>query len=242
MSQATYSDDFYRDISVGKDAYKKLLVPLIDMIRPASVVDFGAGAGTWLAAAKELGVGTVLGIDGPWASTTHRLVEPAEFMTLDMEGDLPEVGRFDLAISLEVLEHISDEAGARAVKWLCARSDVILFSAAIPMQGGTHHVNELWQSVWARRFATEGYVACDIIRPLVWHERSIPWWYRQNTVIYARPSVASGHGWRSCEPEALDLVHPEHYLKKVDVMNRLRARSIGGRLKHLRRSLGLSRR
>ena len=105
-----------RHLAQGKASYKKILRPLIEALRPQSVVDFGAGAGTWLAAAKDLGVERVLGIDGPWSQGRHRLVEENEFREVNLEDALPNVGRFDLAISLEVLEHITPAAGERAVQ------------------------------------------------------------------------------------------------------------------------------
>ena len=54
--------------------------------------------------------------------------------------------RFDLALSLEVAEHLPPECGSEFVQTLTDLSSVILFSAAIPFQGGTDHLNEQWPS------------------------------------------------------------------------------------------------
>lgn len=234
MHTNNYSPNFFAHLAQGKASYKKILRPLIEALRPQSVVDFGAGAGTWLAAAKDLGVERVLGIDGPWSQGRHRLVEENEFREVNLEDALPNVGRFDLAISLEVLEHITPAAGERAVQWLCDRADVVLFSAAVPGQGGVHHINEAWQSAWARQFAAQGLLAFDIVRPAVWREPDIPWWYRQNAVVYARPELGARFGWQASDPAALDVVHPEMYGPRMAALARLRNRSLNGRLRALR--------
>jgi hypothetical protein len=155
-------------------------------------------------------------------------------MEIDVEKFLPDVGRFDLAISLEVLEHITPEAGARAITWLCQRSDIVLFSAAIPGQRGVHHINEDWQSSGAKQFASHGYLPYDIIRPKVWGLDEVPWWYRQNTIVYAKPESAARFGWTPTEINALDIVHPDLYRPRIEALARLRQRSIKGRLRSLR--------
>ncbi len=225
-------------LAQGKEAYKSLLQPLVANVRPRSAIDLGTGAGTWLAAVKELGATRVLGLDGPWASRDNLVIRDDEFRIVDFEAGLPNVGRFDLAICLEVLEHISPAAAQRSVDWLCERSDVILFSAAIPEQGGMHHINEAWQSDWAAKFATHGYLAYDIIRPIVWRDDAIPWWYRQNCVVYALPDVASAHGWTPSRPEALDLVHPDRFLMAARQVKRLRSRTLKGRIRSLWQRFG----
>lgn len=230
MSRAPYSSGFFRFISSGKDAYKAVLFPIMAAVKPKTVVDLGAGSGTWLAAAKEMGASRVLGLDGEWAITEHLQIGRHEFQAVDFEVDLPDVGRFDLAICLEVLEHISAEAGRRAVHWLCQRADVVLFSAAIPGQGGEHHINEVWQSSWAAKFISCGFRAYDIIRPLIWQNAAIPWWYRQNTIVYAKPEVGAGYGWRESEIGFLDLVHPERFSMAIEAISKLRRRTVKGRI------------
>jgi hypothetical protein len=79
----------------------------------------------------------------------------------------------------------------------------VLFSAAIPGQGGNNHVNEQWQSYWADRFAAHGYGPRDIVRPAVRDDRSVAYWYRQNAVLYSK-------GHPTDRPADFDWVHPEH--------------------------------
>jgi len=233
MAKEKYSVDFFKFISSGKDSYKNLLAPVMDALQPKSIIDLGTGSGTWLAAAKELGASRVLGLDGSWASAEHRHISDQEFQVVDFEDSLPDVGRFDLAICLEVLEHISSDAGSRAIAWLCERSDVILFSAAIPGQEGTHHIHEAWQSYWAGKFKEAGYQPYDVIRPIIWSNLEIPWWYKQNTIIYALPDAVKSCGWSQSDIETLDLVHPQRFEMAIEMIAKLRRRTLKGRIRSL---------
>ena len=87
--------------------------------------------------------------------------------------------------SLEVAEHLPADHGPSFVRYLCAHSDVVLFSAAQPGQGGEHHINERNPSYWASIFSEHGYDAFDCIRPLVARNRAIDPCYRFNPVLYA---------------------------------------------------------
>jgi hypothetical protein len=55
-------------------------------------------------------------------------------------------------------------------------------SAALPGQGGTHHVNERWTDYLTDMFARFGYQPFDFVRPLFWDDDRIDPWYRQNVV------------------------------------------------------------
>ena len=76
-------------------------------------------------------------------------------------------------------------AGPAFVTSLCGLSDVVLFSAAQPGQGGEQHLNERAPSYWAGQFAANGYAAFDCVRPRVRDEASVDPWYKFNTVLYA---------------------------------------------------------
>jgi hypothetical protein len=68
--------------------------------------------------------------------------------------------------------------------------DVVLFSAAVPHQGGEHHVNEQVPEYWRRKFARRGYAAYDCLRPQLRQRSEIAPWYRFNTVLYANEAGA----------------------------------------------------
>ena len=60
----------------------------------------------------------------------------------------------------------------------------MLFSAAIPGQPGTHHINEQFPWYWQKLFARHGYVALDVVRPRVRHNPAVEPWYSQNVLLY----------------------------------------------------------
>lgn len=173
-------------------AARRILKILRDQLGPfESVVDIGCGVGTWLSVAEELGAKCTRGIDGPWATTLpYKASGTFQIDTIDLEKEWKIKGNYRLGISLEVAEHLTEQAGARLIKNLCATCDVILFSAAIPGQGGVGHINEQWPLYWQEQFETCGMDFIDVIRPIIIGESSIPVWYRQNCIIFAKNSIA----------------------------------------------------
>ncbi len=179
-----------------------------------SVVDVGCGAGWWLDVFRKSGVEDIFGIDGHWIEETQVKIPPACFLRRELESEYDLDRRFDLAISLEVAEHLAPSAGAGFVAELCKLAPVVLFSGAIPHQSGPGHVNEQWPSYWARKFASHGYKPVDALRLRIWNEDRVAWWYRQNIVLYANDGALAAHlklaEAQLASPDVpLDLVHPE---------------------------------
>ena len=210
MSKALYDDDFYaQQAAHSLIGARAVLGLLFEHFKPASMLDLGCGVGTWVRAAQDLGVADALGLDGGWVRP-EQLVVPAEsFRAVDFTAPTFEIGRSaDLGISMEVLEHLPAAAADRAARLLARAAPVVLFSAAIPGQPGTDHINLRWQSYWAGIFAQEGHVATDGMRRLVWGRDDVPYWYQQNVVLYARPERMRELGFAPVEPRSLDVVHP----------------------------------
>lgn len=162
---------------------------LVDLFKPRSVVDVGCGSGQWCRAFIDAGVSDVLGIDGDYVPRDSLVIPAGNFTPHDLTLPLSVQRRFDLALSLEVGEHLPESSAARFVLDLTALADVVVFSAAIPGQGGTNHVNEQWPDYWASHFADCKYACIDVLRPMIWHDAAIEWWYRQNMLIFASESV-----------------------------------------------------
>jgi hypothetical protein len=190
--------------------------------------------GAWLHVLRARGAADVLGIDGPWVKREHFVIPPECVLQVDFGAGIPVPRRFDLAISLEVAEHIPAEKADGFVRALTELSDVVLFSAAIPAQDGIGHVNEQWQSYWAAKFAALGYRACDIVRPAIWARADIPVWYRQNALVYVKEAVASARGLPAAR--IIDAVTPEAYEAKVRKHEALKYAGVGQSLKLLRRA------
>ncbi len=131
-------------------------------IHESVVVDIGCGVGTWASIAKDKGAKKVYGIDGPWIGEENIQIKKSNFISHNLEEGMEFDKSCDLAICLEVLEHLSDNAGRSVVEWMVNNADTVLFSAAIPGQGGKGHVNEQWQSYWADMFIRGGFEVHDI--------------------------------------------------------------------------------
>lgn len=196
----------------GSTESAEVAVPLIlAATRPRSVVDVGCGLGQWLAVFKQHGVDEVLGYDGPWIDRSHLLVAPAEFVGADLNDDLPVTRRFDLALCLEVVHMLEPERAEPVVRALCELSDVVVFSAGIPGQGGTLEQNEQWPAYWAEQFARHGYVASDPFRRALWEEPDVKWWFAQNMLCFATPEALESRPLlrdARCDGAPMRLVHP----------------------------------
>ena len=182
-----YGREFYEWTDQAALTAAEIVVPtVLDMVDVTSVVDVGCGTGAWLRAFVDRGVTDVLGIDTDRVPPDLLKIGRDRYMTADLAHP-PTVGRnFDLAVSVEVAEHLPEEAADRFVAFLCSLAPVLLFSAAIPGQEGEAHLNEQWPSYWSGRFAVHGFESLDVVRPLIWDNADVPWFYRQNLLIYVR--------------------------------------------------------
>jgi 2-polyprenyl-3-methyl-5-hydroxy-6-metoxy-1,4-benzoquinol methylase len=142
MKSKHYTYKYFEELSKGSLQSAKEIIPLIlNYISPKSVIDVGCGTGTWLSVWQQHGVNDILGIDGNYIDKTHLMINVDQFLGADLETDIPINRRFDLVMSLEVAEHIRPEFASGFIRTLCSAGDVILFSAAIPNQGGVLHCN-----------------------------------------------------------------------------------------------------
>ncbi|GLQ54357.1 class I SAM-dependent methyltransferase [Devosia nitrariae] len=208
-----YPDGFYDNRRAHTaHAARTVLGIVFPHILPNRVLDIGCGTGTWLAAALELGAGEVQGIEGDWVEP-QMLDDPRiVFAAQDLEQSFAFPASFDLAISLEVAEHLSPGRAEGFVADLVAAAPAILFSAAVPGQGGVNHFNEQWQSWWAAKFGALGFSAYDLVRPAIWGDDAIPAWYRQNILVYlADGHPAAGQLTAVHRLETLDIVHPRFW-------------------------------
>jgi SAM-dependent methyltransferase len=195
MSSMPYDRGYFLAKQASWSASAEVIVPVVQQLFAArSVVEFGCGTGQWLARFARHGAGEILGLDGAHVPRDLLAIPPQAFMVVDFESFDTLGRRFDLACSLEFAEHLAPRRAEAFVGMLVAAAPVVLFSAAIPGQGGAGHLNERRQSFWAALFAAHGYVAVDCIRPAVWGAPGMDWYYAQNTLIYCRPErVPPGH-------------------------------------------------
>jgi len=214
MPGMVYSHEFFDEAAGGSRRSADVVVPLVmDLVRPASVVDVGCGIGTWLSVFKAHGVHDIVGIDGDYVDRARLWMPVEHFVPFDLTEPV-ELGRtFDLAVSVEVAEHLPAEVADVFVASLAKLASVVLFSAAAPYQGGIHHVNEQWPEYWAQRFECHGFVAIDALRAALWHDQRVEWWYAQNMLLYARNEALAIHQelarlYRATERRPIGLMHP----------------------------------
>ena len=161
---------------------------IVDRLNCKSVLDVGCGDGAWLAAFRQCGIADLRGLDGDYVHPDRLVIPPEDFKAVDLRGNWNCGRKFDLVVSLEVAEHLPPENAEAFVGALADHGDVVLFSAAIPGQGGTYHLNEQWPDYWSRLFAHRGYLQCDWIRLRFWDDPDVEWWYVQNAFVYINQS------------------------------------------------------
>jgi SAM-dependent methyltransferase len=162
----------------------KQVVPLImDRVGPTSVLDVGCGIGTWLKVFEENGIKDYVGLDGEYVDKSLLKIPIANFQPADLRKEWRLNRKFDLVMSLEVAEHLPEGSADLFVKLLTEHGDSIVFSAAIPHQGGQNHLNEQWPLYWQQKFERLGFYFHDVIRPVIWDNPQVDWWYKQNIFL-----------------------------------------------------------
>ncbi len=173
---------------------------------PGYVAHFACREGSWLAAAKALGVARVMGIDTIAMRETPLCIEPGEFHDMDLAQIkvlLPQ--KADLIICVEYAHQLNPERGAGLVADLCESADLVLFGAGIPRQDNHPDHNYQWQSYWAKQFAEHGFLPEWRFRERCWSDKTVAPAYRQNCVLYVR---AARMPKKLPDFERLDVVHP----------------------------------
>lgn len=217
-----YSPDFFEQQSAGSRGSAERVVPIVlDLVRPQSVVDVGCGVGAWLSVFKKNGVIRTLGVDGDYVDRRMLEIPAKEFLPSDLTRPLRLDEDFDLAVSLEVGEHLPPQSAAGYVESLTRLAPVVLFSAAIPHQGGIGHLNEQWPDYWRDHFARHGYDPIDCIRRRIWSDPQVQWWYAQDILLYVDRDHLAGSAALVRErsatwPDLLSLVHPQRYLEAIE--------------------------
>jgi SAM-dependent methyltransferase len=200
-------DNFQYSPTIYNLRAPKIIIPLVlDLVKPKSILDVGCGIGTWLKAVSEFELNDIMGVDGSYVLSSGLLIPRDKFIAHDLSQPLNINRKFDLVISLEVAEHIKPASADIFVESLVTHSDTILFSAAIPGQGGDGHLNEQWPSYWQEKFKKFDYDFYDIIRPKVWNNQEVNTCYKQNSFIVAHSESQIARNYHPAD--ILNLVHP----------------------------------
>src|SRR5262249_45270644 len=160
------------------------------------------------------GVDDFIGVDGDWVPLEKLHIPPERFVPSRLDKPLRLGRRFDLAVSLEVAEHLPQRVAHQFVRNIVDLAPCVLFSAAVPYQRGTEHVNEQWPDYWAALFREHGYLVVDGLRPLVWSNEDVFSFYRQNVIMFATQETIAAHPLLARDRERtvdqqISIVHPE---------------------------------
>lgn len=185
MNNAEFYDaQFYEYQWRGAYESAKQVVPLIvKMYGPKNVWDVGGGVGAWCKAFDEIGINAGC-IDGAYVKHAQRICK--NFIEWDIAESLPALPKADLALCLEVAEHLPETRAESFIAELCQIADTIVFSAAIPGQGGTNHINEQSHEYWHELFKQNGFKKEDVLRLAVAGCDNVEWWYKQNIFTYRK--------------------------------------------------------
>ncbi|GAB4382524.1 MAG: hypothetical protein Kow00121_42920 [Elainellaceae cyanobacterium] len=224
METQLYTRSFYDSLHEGSRQSAQIIVPLImELLQPESVLDVGCGTGNWLAVFNEFGVQDYLGIDGDYVDLEALQIPKDRFIPHDLKVPFELNQKFDLVMSVEVAEHLPAELADSFVQSLTRLSSVVLFSAAIPYQGGTGHINEQWLEYWVEIFQRQGYIAIDCLRDKIWSSAQVKPWYAQNLLIFVQqeklalyPRLVTELGNKhTASPQSK--VHPWIYLNSLSM-------------------------
>jgi hypothetical protein len=199
MSASIYTKDFLDLHEKQALQSARIVVPMVlNIVSPTSVIDIGCGRGAWLRAFHENGINRIKGLDGYYVDQSELLIDRSCFQAVDLSIPFEIEEKYDLAICLEVAEHLSSMNSRNLVRSLTDAAPLVLFSAAIPRQKGTGHINEQWPSYWKELFAEQSYERLDPIRRLILQDGRVDWWYRQNIFLYAsQKAIAQSDTLRS---------------------------------------------
>ena len=93
-----------------------------------------------------------------------------------------------------------------------------MFGAAIPYQGGMGHINENWIEFWSNSFRKHNYICYDLFRDKFWHDNSVIYYYRQNTMLYVKEGTDSAlikMGYKA-DLNPKTYIHPDMYIKALN--------------------------
>lgn len=135
---------------------------------PQTVLDAGCAMGLLVAALRDLGV-EAYGVDlSEYAiSRVREDIRPycaVGSLADPLPNSLPR--RYDLVVSIEVLEHMPEEDGKKSIANLCTMSDQILFSSVPDDTTDPTHINLHETPYWCGLFAKQGFFSAEEKKPL----------------------------------------------------------------------------
>ncbi len=211
----TYDAHYYADMERTEGATAKIIADLIvKEFHPKDAVDVGCGTGLMVRELRARGVDAI-GVDGKWVE--DKLVFPRQyFIPVNIEQETIPIKRkekFDVAVCMEVAEHLDPNSATKLVRDLANLSNVVVWTAGMPYGQDPTHKNEQWQSYWAERFGKLGYYPSDYFRNRLWNDKRVVVWNKQTMVLYIRRGSRFAGKYK--EAEILDVIHPEQFMQLI---------------------------
>jgi hypothetical protein len=210
-----YDDTYHASRLEDSARSAAVVVPKLLRLFPwvGSVVDAGCSTGAWLHEFQLHGISRILGLDGSDVPPRLLQIDLSDLRRLDLRQPLPALGRFDLALSLEVGDCLPEDTAQQFVAGLTGLSDLVVFSAAVPGQSRHPSPNERWPSYWSALFANNRFTCFDILRERLWYDQRVSWEYAQNLLVFAaesREDLLDRLSSMRCGG-VLDIVHPRAF-------------------------------
>jgi len=187
---AMYDADYYVYVEEHtQKASATIATSIINDLHPRSAIDVGCGTGAVLDALRQRGC-EVVGLEYSESGLEYCINRKLDVRKFDIERDTLGLDQvFDVAVSTEVAEHLPESCADRYVDLLTRLAPQIVFTAAVPGQGGTDHVNEQPASYWISKFAARGYVHNVELSQewgRAWKDAGIASWFWMNIMIFRK--------------------------------------------------------
>jgi SAM-dependent methyltransferase len=186
---AIYDEEYYeRDVEgPANQSAPHIARSIVERFSPRSLVDVGCGTGAMMEAFKRLGV-SVLGLEYSKAGIERCKKRELEVIKFNIERDAaPERFSFDIALSMEVAEHLPASVAPKYVLLLCRLAPIVICSAARPGQGGVDHVNlqpkEYWIELFADNHRAIDQASTDALA-MYWQQKGVAGFYYENLMVF----------------------------------------------------------